>query len=594
MTGTATSSGDQRQLALGVRVLANRPVRDGLLVGLFVALLWSPFVVINFWYTSNAQVQSLNTRLQQQGLRLSLALFNDGFGLQRFLETMVQGSTVSRTPSEWSRLLHDWVGFHSNCLAVLKISDTEIEGASLRGQFGSSQQLLGVMEGLLADLRQRAHALRDTMNSVPPQASSMLQNPLVTSAPFQLEGRTLVLLYGESRVSLSEGGSAFGLLIGLDDHLASLESGPGIGSREHVQLSICDQHGRTLVGADLSLLSYPCRCDVAVPGGSWQLFSMPGGGWLSWTSGLMMMNAGAALAMATAAAVVTMQYSHERVQVSLDLAETNKNLSEALEQRLRLEESRDRALTDLARSRQLESVGRLAGGVAHEFNNLLQVILGHADLLLKAVPTTEPVTEGLQHIERAGKRASELTRQLLAFSSREPALPAVMNLVSAVTDGLRLMRPAVKKQTRFEWQAPSDTLLVPMDGLHFDQILLNLLLNADLAMPQGGTIRLFVHLVLAGDLAGPAGPCEGASVALTVADQGCGMSPETLSRVFDPFFSTRGPAAGTGLGLSLIYGLMKQCGGRVHLASIENEGTTVTLVFPLVEATVAAATVAES
>jgi signal transduction histidine kinase len=156
------------------------------------------------------------------------------------------------------------------------------------------------------------------------------------------------------------------------------------------------------------------------------------------------------------------------------------------------------------------------------------------------------------------------------------------------------MRPAVKKQTRFEWQAPMDTLLVPMDGLHFDQILLNLLLNADLAMPQGGTIHLAVHLVLAGDLAGPAGPCEGASVALTVADQGCGMSAETLSRVFDPFFSTRGPAAGTGLGLSLIYGLMKQCGGRVHLASIENEGTTVTLVFPLVEATVAGAAVAES
>ena len=311
---------------------------------------------------------------------------------------------------------------------------------------------------------------------------------------------------------------------------------------------------------------------------------MPRDGWTNWTSGLIMVNAGAALAMATAATVVTMQYSRERMAVARELAETNINLSVALEQRMRLEESRDRAFADLARSRQLESVGRLAGGVAHEFNNLLQVILGHTDLLLTAVPTTRPVSDGLQQIERAGKRASELTRQLLAFSSREPALPAVTNLVSAITDGLRLMRPAVKKRTHWEWRAPDAEILVPMDGLHFDQILLNLLLNSDLAMPEGGRILLGLRRVAAGEPAGEAGLCDGASVMLTVADQGCGMSPETLSRVFDPFFSTRGPAAGTGLGLSLVYGLMKQCGGRVHLASVENEGTTVTLVFPLVEA----------
>ncbi len=568
----------------GIRGLPKRPLRDGLLVGLVVALLWSPFVVINFWYTSNAQVQSFNTRLQQQGLLLSRSLINDGLALQRFLQMIALDSAVGRTSSELTELLHDWVGFHSGCVAVFQLKDSAINGVSIRGDIRSWDELRGRVEGLQPQLSDRIDGQRDVLKSETALVLPMLQNPVVTTAPFQLDGMSLVLLYGETRLPLSEGGAAFGLLVSLDQHLSPLESTQAARAGELMRISICDQQGKSLLGCDRSELSHPCRCSVPVPGDTWELLSMPRDGWTNWASGLIMVNAGAALAMATAATVVTMQYSRERMAVARELAETNINLSVALEQRMRLEEARDRAFADLARSRQLESVGRLAGGVAHEFNNLLQVILGHTDLLLTAVPTPRPVSDGLQQIERAGKRASELTRQLLAFSSREPASPAVTNLVSAITDGLRLMRPAVKKRTQLEWKAPDADILVPMDGLHFDQILLNLLLNSDLAMPEGGRILLGLRRVAAGEPAGEAGLCEVASVMLTVADQGCGMSPETLSRVFDPFFSTRGPTAGTGLGLSLVYGLMKQCGGRVHLASVENEGTTVTLVFPLVEA----------
>jgi signal transduction histidine kinase len=270
------------------------------------------------------------------------------------------------------------------------------------------------------------------------------------------------------------------------------------------------------------------------------------------------------------------------VDFAVELSRVNQGLSEALEQRLRSEQARDRAMADLSRSRQLESVGRLAGGVAHEFNNLLQVILGHTDLLLTEVLASRPLADGLQQIDRAGRRAAELTKQLLLFARREPQEAAVVDVASAVSEGLRLMKPALKKKTRVDWSAPDVRLLVAMDGLRFDQILLNLLLNADLAMADGGVIELRVWEAAAGEFAGAAVTCEQRSVVLTIADQGCGMSEETLSRVFDPFFSTRGPAAGTGLGLSLVYGLMKQCGGQIHLSSEVDRGTTVTLIFPSV------------
>lgn len=158
----------------------------------------------------------------------------------------------------------------------------------------------------------------------------------------------------------------------------------------------------------------------------------------------------------------------------------------------------------------------------------------------------------------------------------------MVDLVSSVSDGLRLMKPALKKSIRIVWNAPDTELLVPLDGLHLDQILLNLLLNADLAMPAGGTIELRVRLAGTGEAVGDGAFCEQPSVVLTVTDEGCGMSGETLSRVFEPFYSTRGPAAGTGLGLSLVYGLMRQCGGGIHLSSAVDKGTTATLVFPSV------------
>ncbi|MFN9294925.1 MAG: sensor histidine kinase [Planctomyces sp.] len=564
-----------------MRLLPRRPMRDAGAVGLLVALLWAPFILANLWVTHDSQLQEFNSQLQSDAVVHSRLLHQHAVVLQRVVQELGEGGPRVLTSDSVTELLGDWRSFHRGSLGTFVMEDSQLRLTSVK--MGSSQcdAMLTGLQQQMGDLQRKMKIRRTELQEKSQQTlSGIVRNPVVSGFPFESSGRWVMVLYGETERPLQDGGAAFGLLLDLDVYLNDLrlpgDNGPAGGMR----VSLYSRDNQLLLGQPVLAAEYPCVCNLAVPGDVWRLYGVPRNGWAGWTAGLILVNMVLGLAMAVAAAVVTLLYSQHRVEFAAELARANAGLSEALEQRMRSEEARDRALADLARSRQLESVGRLAGGVAHEFNNLLQVILGHADLLLNEVRPPRPVADGLQQIDRAGRRAAELTKQLLQFARREPQEEAVVDLVAVVSAGLRLMKPALKKSTQIVWNAPDVQLLVPMDGLHLDQILLNLLLNADLAMATGGTIELRIWEAGAGQSAAEGVICEGRSVVLTVTDQGCGMSEETLSRVFDPFFSTRGPAAGTGLGLSLVYGLMRQCGGQIYLSSVVDRGTTVTLVFP--------------
>ncbi len=219
----------------------------------------------------------------------------------------------------------------------------------------------------------------------------------------------------------------------------------------------------------------------------------------------------------------------------------------------------------------LEAVGRLAGGVAHEFNNLLVVINGYSEMLLDDPQLPPAARDALAEIRKAGERAASLTRQLLAFGCRQLLAPVVLDL-NALLAGLeellrRLMGPGVAVAFL------PDPGLGPVraDPSQLEQVVLNLCLNARDAMPQGGTLTLQTR---------SAGAEAGRWVALDVRDTGPGMDEQTRARLFEPFFTTKELGRGTGLGLAVVHGIVTQSGGRVLVDSRPDQGTTFTVLLP--------------
>ncbi|MFH1462941.1 MAG: ATP-binding protein [Pseudomonadota bacterium] len=234
----------------------------------------------------------------------------------------------------------------------------------------------------------------------------------------------------------------------------------------------------------------------------------------------------------------------------------------------RVRRQQEAMMEQLARAQRLEAVGRLAGGVAHDFNNLLTVILSSADFALenKALP---PAVQGeVEAILEAGQRAAALTRQLLAFSRRQVLHPEVLDLNSVVCGVENLLRRLLGEDIRIVVELSDQIELVEADPGQLEQVLVNLAVNARDAMPRGGSLHI-------GTSVGPGG-----GVRLTVADTGCGMEPEVLARVFEPFFTTKEPGRGTGLGLSMAYGVVTQSGGEIEVQSAPGEGTTFTITLP--------------
>jgi PAS domain S-box-containing protein len=237
----------------------------------------------------------------------------------------------------------------------------------------------------------------------------------------------------------------------------------------------------------------------------------------------------------------------------------------------------------LREAHKMEAVGRLAGGIAHDFNNLLTVILGYTELLLEQAPAGTEAHAPLTEIRRAADRAAELTRQLLAFSRRQPAAPVVLDLNGSLRDLDEVLRRLAGDGVRLVLRLAPGLRRIKADPTQVEQILLNLAGNARDAMSDGGELTLATENVTVAAGATPAGPPPGEYVRLTVRDTGVGMDEATLGHIFEPFFTTKEVGSGSGLGLATVYGLMRQCGGHIAAASEPGRGTTFTLHFPVAE-----------
>lgn len=233
-------------------------------------------------------------------------------------------------------------------------------------------------------------------------------------------------------------------------------------------------------------------------------------------------------------------------------------------------------------AQKMDSVGRLAGGLAHDFNNMLGVIMGYTDMALEDVDPALPLHQDLQEIKFASERSADLTRQLLAFARKQTITPQVLNLNSTLSDMLNMLHRLIGEDIDLEWQPESDIWPVKMDPSQVDQILVNLCVNARDAIDGVGKIIIETKNVVF-DTARYSDHPEvkpGQFVQLAVSDDGCGMSKDILNNIFEPFFTTKDMGLGTGLGLATIYGIVKQNDGFINVYSEEGQGTTFRIYLP--------------
>ncbi|MGV3721494.1 MAG: response regulator [Actinomycetota bacterium] len=244
-------------------------------------------------------------------------------------------------------------------------------------------------------------------------------------------------------------------------------------------------------------------------------------------------------------------------------------------ERRRLEEQ-------LRQAQKMEAIGRLTGGVAHDFNNMLSVISGYAELLLLDAAPDSATRERVEEIQRAAHRAADLTRQLLLFSRRERPHLGPVNLNEAVGELTKMVGRLIGEHIALTARFDPDLGIIRADLSQIQQVLVNLVVNARDAMPQGGrleieTRRMQVDAAVASLCPGMA---PGPYALLSVSDTGTGMDAGVRDRIFDPFFTTKSAGKGTGLGLALVYGIVSQCGGHIHVYSEPNQGTVFRLYFP--------------
>ena len=236
----------------------------------------------------------------------------------------------------------------------------------------------------------------------------------------------------------------------------------------------------------------------------------------------------------------------------------------------------------LRQAHKMESVGRLAGGVAHDFNNMISVILGHAEMALGKIRPTDPVVADLKEIYQSAERSADLTRQLLAFARRQTVSPRVLDL-NATLDGMRnMLGRLIGEDIDLQWSPGENLWPVRVDPSQMDHMLANLCINARQAMAGAGTIRIATYNKLIDQVFSATHPGAGAGdhVVLEIADNGQGMDRETLDHIFEPFFTTREPGQGTGLGLSTVYGIVKQSSGFIEVESEKGVGTTFRVYLP--------------
>ena len=246
---------------------------------------------------------------------------------------------------------------------------------------------------------------------------------------------------------------------------------------------------------------------------------------------------------------------------------------------------RKRLEEQLLQSQKMEAVGQLAGGVAHDFNNILTAIVGYADLLATEFDPTDRRLEDLEEIRKSARRAAALTRQLLAFSRKQVLEPRVLDINEVVQNMDKMLRSLISESIRLETHYAPNLSSVRADPNQIEQVIMNLAINARDAMPEGGTLTIETgNATLDEDYAlRHLSVMPGAYVMLAVSDTGCGMDEDTKARIFEPFFTTKEKGKGTGLGLSTVYGIVKQHGGNIWLYSEPGKGSTFKVYLPAVQ-----------
>lgn len=255
----------------------------------------------------------------------------------------------------------------------------------------------------------------------------------------------------------------------------------------------------------------------------------------------------------------------------------NSQLEEALQRQARAEQS-------LRQAQRMEAVGQLAGGIAHDFNNMLQVILSYSEFLSDGIDPDSELQSDVAEVQKAARRASGLTRQLQVFSRQNTAQPGVIDLSATVRNTEHLLRDALGDDIALTCQTTAEPCLVLGDTGELELLLMNLALNARDAMPCGGEIRVTVDTVDVDDLGSEGSPSHSGPFArIDVTDNGEGMTPDVTAKAFEPFFTTKETGRGTGLGLSMVYGIANRSGGSASIVSESGVGTTVSVLFPLDE-----------
>ena len=298
-----------------------------------------------------------------------------------------------------------------------------------------------------------------------------------------------------------------------------------------------------------------------------------------------------AIAMIWIAAALN-RSDRQRRNAECDMQALNNELEQRVKDRSRELENRDH---QLRQSQKMEAVGTLAGGVAHEFNNLLQAIQGYTRFALESLNPEQDAWKDLQQVLAAGDRASALTKQLLGFSRREVLQLVDIEPNELVRSLMKMIRPLIGEHIKVQLQLDEKAGRIHGDPGHLQQLLMNLSVNARDAMPEGGQLTIKTEDVLLTDAY-----CEynrdlapGRYILFTVADTGCGMPAEVKDHIFEPFFTTKEVGKGTGLGLSMVYGLVQQHKGSIHVYSEPEFGTTFRIYLPTVDHAAAAASAAK-
>ena len=323
------------------------------------------------------------------------------------------------------------------------------------------------------------------------------------------------------------------------------------------------------------------------------------------SEGLATLTAVRAAAPLSAIVVITAQHDHRSSVEALRLGAqdylvkgefTYPSLERALryaldrkaftEERQRDQSERDLLQEQLRQAQRMEALGRLAGGVAHDFNNVLTIILGHAAMLQGGMVSAADTDDSLTEIRQAAERAARLTSQLLAFSKQQVSSPKVVNLDLAVGDLEKMLGTLIGEHIDLVTQLSPASANVLIDPGHVEQILMNLAVNARDAMPNGGILTIRTGLAEVGDEQRRIRPYLplGRYVQLSVMDTGVGMDESVRARIFEPFFTTKEKGRGTGLGLSTVYGIVKQAGGYIWCTTVPKLGTRFDIYLPATDA----------